>query len=331
MAKKEVKIPKNYTVGMGDMAQEVESDFNLDLVERIMSKHPSDRDALGYSSQVLARCTFPYKELKEKSSIYTKANGPYVMTVAPGHSTDSATLVSEYFGVPFGKMPRLIMIYICTQIKQNKLGAMVDGKKVEPVIKLGDYMGDFLKRIGFSNHSANRKKLTGQAMRLFMSSIQLEDLSNKKCKKGVAVPRMATSWEMWNANDTSHNPDLITSQVTLDESFCESVRKSGFPVDLDVLKEIHNDALAIDMYLWLSLRMYEINLKGASLELSWGLLNNQFKMLSDTRNFARNARASLTKIKTYWPGLNIDLDVKGKLIIHPSPLQVPQEQEKISE
>ena len=93
------------------------------------------------------------------------------------------------------------------------------------------------------------------------------------------------------------------------------------PLDLNTLTALKHCSLGLDLYLWLSYRIFSLRVP---LQLSWRQLYRQFgtdpAKASDKRIikiFRRQALRELKKIKLAWPDLNYST-VPGLLILYPS-------------
>ena len=91
------------------------------------------------------------------------------------------------------------------------------------------------------------------------------------------------------------------------------------PIDMNTLASLKRCALGLDLYLWLTYRMFTLR---APLRLTWRHLYRQFGLhpskANDHRtvqNFRSQALRELKKIKLAWPGF---ATAPGVLILHPS-------------
>ena len=108
---------------------------------------------------------------------------------------------------------------------------------------------------------------------------------------------------------------------TLSEKFFNEIISHPVPIDMNILKAIKRCALGLDLYLWLTYRIF--TLKNPQ-HLTWRQLYRQFgtdpAKASDKQTikfFRRQALRELKKIKLAWPKLNY-ATAPGVLILYPS-------------
>ena len=106
------------------------------------------------------------------------------------------------------------------------------------------------------------------------------------------------------------------------------------PIDLHILKAVKRSALGLDLYLWLTYRMFTLK---APLRLSWRQLYRQFGVdpakageKSTLSNFRADCLRELKKINHSWPDLRYRT-VKGSLILSPSPPRIAPSQLRLVE
>ena len=105
------------------------------------------------------------------------------------------------------------------------------------------------------------------------------------------------------------------------------------PLDMNTLKALKRSPLGIDLYLWLTYRVFRLD---GPMWLTWPQLYKQFGVdptKSDARvtvdNFRKKVLRELTKIQTAWPGLEYRIErgrrheKTGGLVLLPSAPQIP--------
>ena len=106
------------------------------------------------------------------------------------------------------------------------------------------------------------------------------------------------------------------------------------PLDMNTLKALKRCSLGLDLYLWLTYRVFALQ---RPLRLSWRQLYHQFDAdpakAPDKRavqDFRRKVLRELKKIKLAWPDLNYTT-APGVLILHPStPAIAPLSQDQLT-
>jgi hypothetical protein len=280
---------------------------DLQIIRRLLSNpDPADRDSLGWSSRVLAQVTLPYRE-PVGCEIWYRRNGPASIQITPWLQLNTETgEVTRKF--PYGSMPRLLMLYLSSEALRSK------SRRVE----LGDTVWGFLREIGYAKKDGDAyRRLQEQAARLFKCGISF-NYSTEKILAGEAAPIAKNFHLWWDRKDDEAQPMLLKSHVVLSESFFEDLQAHGFPVDLDVVRGLHHSPIALDIYVWLTYRLRAINETDRPLRIEWGSLRWQFGgEFARLRKFRETFRETVTALRIYWPGLNID-EWPGGVEIRPS-------------
>ena len=96
------------------------------------------------------------------------------------------------------------------------------------------------------------------------------------------------------------------------------------PIDMHVLKAMKRSPLRLDLYLWLTYRLFALN---APLRLTWRQIYRQFgaTVKTDTRtvvDFRKDVLRELRKLKTAWADLDYRTP-RGCLERRPTPPRIP--------
>jgi hypothetical protein len=117
-------------------------------------------------------------------------------------------------------------------------------------------------------------------------------------------------------------PDLFAAKVQLNnEFFKEFTHNKCFPINIEQIKGISESALAIDLYMWLVRRLYILK---SPVNIEWPLLYTQFGMqYRRQRKFIEILRMEISRIKSIWPKLNLEISKNG-ITLKPSSLPIPK-------
>lgn len=223
--------------------------FHLSL--EIEEKPAKDHNQLGVIATAMIYASLPHSEIE--GAVFKRRNGDLSLTI----------LNDPDIGLPYGKMPRLITAFLCTEAKRTK----------EPVISLGRSKNEFAKKLGLGTGGGPRgdlTRLTEQAKRLFTSHITL-----------IGAPDSQFHWRNVNLTDSGmllwnpHDPDAKSpweSQLTLSQKFFDECIAHSVPIDLRLLHKLRSP-LAIDIYIWMT---YRYNSISAPTPISWKQLKWQF-------------------------------------------------------
>lgn len=121
---------------------------NIDSVSALKS------NSIGYITSILACTSMPHSRVEK--SYFKRCNGKMSLKI----------ISDPEYGLPYGVVPRIIMIWLCTEIKLKKSN----------IIYLGKDQNEFIKKLGITptggvNGSINRIKK--QFIKLFHSTISV--------------------------------------------------------------------------------------------------------------------------------------------------------------
>jgi len=273
--------------------------FQLSL--EIEEKPAKEHNQLGVIATAMIYASLPHSEIE--GAVFKRKNGQLSLTI----------LNDPEIGLPYGKMPRLITAFLCTEAKRTK----------EPQIFLGRSKNEFAKKLGLGTGGGPRgdlTRLTEQAKRLFTSYITL-----------VGTPDSQFHWRNVNLTDSGmllwnpHDPDaksLWESQLILSQTFFDECIAHSVPIDLRVLHKLRSP-LAIDIYIWMTYRYNSIT---SPTPISWKQLKWQFgaNYADDDQglaNFITNFKACLRKVLSVYRDAKFKLS-KDTLTLLPSPPHV---------
>ncbi|WP_369930415.1 replication protein RepA [Xanthomonas sp. NCPPB 2632] len=211
-------------------------------------------------------------------------------------------------GLPYGKIPRVITAFLCTQAK---LQAKTTNDRR---IYLGRSQAEFAKKLGLSSTGGERGGLTrlkDQCTRLFTSKITLirkTDVSDRF--KNVII---ADEGELWGLNN-AEAPSLWKSWIELSEKFYTECIEHAVPIKMDIINALRSP-MAIDIYIWLT---YRFNFIRTPTHITWKQLSDQFGAdYSEQKNFSGNFKKHLRAVHALYPDAKYIFE-RGKLILLPS-------------
>ena len=253
----------------------------------------------GFMARMMALCSLPRTNPGDRHQ-YTRVNGPYKLIMST---------TGEY-KLPFGHLPRLLMAWISTEAVRTQSRVLV----------LGDSLSDFMRELGiYSSDGKAYTRLRNQMERLFNASVRLiyEDKHGKQFVSSAIADRGEFWWDPKRPNERV----LWNSKIRLGEDFFNEIINHPVPLDLNTLTALKRSPLGLDLYLWLTYRIFALR---APQRLTWRQVYRQFGAHPDkanekrtVQNFRSEALRELKKIKLAWPGL-IYTTAPGVLILWPS-------------
>ena len=274
-----------------------------DQVHQLVSASEVDPDR-GFMARLMALCSLPRTNPGNRKE-YVRRNGPYTLVMSAGGLNK----------LPFGNLPRLLLAWVCTEAVRTGSRELVLGKS----------LSKFMRTLGvYSSAGGVANRLRNQMDRLFSSTVQLiyEDERGKATVNSLIADSTAFWWNTKRPEEST----LWESKIELSEKFFNEIIRHPVPLDMNTLKALKRCALGLDLYLWLTYRMFTLR---APLRLPWRYLYRQFDAApaktpdkQSIKFFRRKVLRELKKIKLAWPDLNY-ATARGVLILLPSAPAIP--------
>lgn len=268
-----------------------------------------------YVHSVLAQCFLPYRDQKDQTH-WHKENGNVALTVTADTVKDGDGKF-RVLGLPYGVKPRLFMSKIQTEAIRNQ----------SPVIPVNTSMSGMMKELGFTPRGGKRGSIGSfkeQIARLAACRFRIIT-SNKESGGGCSHIENADifqSLNLWCAQDPGQKP-LWPTEIVLTNEFFENLREHAIPYNFEGLKAIQNNARAVDIYLWLTQRLYRIP-KNKPLFLSMPILFEMFGgEIKYLKNFSANFKDALLAARTAYPAAKIEAAEAG-YVFKSSPPPIPK-------
>lgn len=273
-----------------------------DKAELIEIEDAKEADALGYMARSLVQTALPHSD--PKTNEFTRINGHYMLTM----------LAPSSVGIPFGSIPRIILAWITTEAIKTR----------NRQIYLGETMSRFIKKLGFNNNGGARGDIgrtKDQMNRLVQTHItcKYQKDNYQKIKNIQAISEME-GW--WLPNSTG----MWEAELILNQDFFDEITACPVPIDMRALKALKNSSLAIDIYCWLTYRMF--TLRKPNTLITWKSLFLQFgtSYANDRKGryaFKKNFISQLKKVATVYSNLSANIEENGlrlyKSLPHISP------------
>lgn len=208
------------------------------LVEEAIAIEEEDAkeaDKLGYMARTLVQTAMPHSD--PKSNEFVRTNGHYTLTM----------MAPSAIGLPYGSIPRIIIAWISTEAIKTK----------QREIYLGENLSRFLHKIGFKAQGGKRgdiSRVKEQMGKLLQTHITCTYMDNSiKRIKNIQAVSEAQSWWVTQNCEATWQTDLI-----LNYDFFNEIINSPIPIDLRAIHALKNSSLAIDIYCWLTYRMFTL-------------------------------------------------------------------------
>jgi hypothetical protein len=125
-------------------------------------------------------------------------------------------------------------------------------------------------------------------------------------------------WEEMDGNPVNpFQSSLFENWVELGEKFFEAITAYPVPADMRALRALKNSALALDLYVWATYRVYLANRKECAQFIPWGSFMRQMGCdYATVKDFKRHALAAFKNVCEVYPTLKISKK-RGGFLIHP--------------
>ncbi|OLY95610.1 RepA protein [Cnuella takakiae] len=281
-------------------------------IESAIDIHGRDgkiEDAI-FQHSVLCQTFFPYRDPGERT-IWEHTQGNATLAVQALQAINPQTKNFEFVGIPYGAKARLISSYLNTKAIKSKTR----------IIDVADSMSGFIKGMGLNTDGHTFAAVKDQLRRLSNSVISLgycEDGMNAK-QVNFSIVR---SYEFWG--EKTKQPALWNSTIELSQDYFESLQRHAIPLDERALKALANNAMALDIYCWLTQRLHRIPF-GKPQFVAWAALKEQFGSGYDRMDkFKAVFRKTLSMVKLQYFKAKIE-EEKNKgfwLYNSPSPIEM---------
>lgn len=237
----------------------------LSLLDEVVAMDSREFPLLGYSLSEMTLAYLPKRRPRDTTRVYSHQNAGLTLTVTAG--TDTAD--GGNIGLPYGPKARLVIA---------KLNAVAVINK-SPTIPLGASMNGFLSSLGLATSGGKKmspRALVGeQVRRLVRCSLEFtwdKEKKNPDRDRGGAI-RIAKYWDVWW--DRSDNPThpVDESVIVLSDDYFQALVGNPVPLNLEALQILGHSALAMDLYAWLSSRLWRLQ---HPVHVTWPMLAVQF-------------------------------------------------------
>jgi hypothetical protein len=121
--------------------------------------------------------------------------------------------------------------------------------------------------------------------------------------------------------DDSTQGNLFIETAKLSEGFFEQLQKHPVPIEEAAVKQIANNSMALDVYVWLSYRLHSLR---EARPISWKALHAQFgRGITRMDHFKQHFRETLELALAVYPEADVSLDGPTGIILKPSRPPVP--------
>ena len=287
----------------------------LEVAREVAEKDAYAANAIGFMPRIFAKANLPYtnpdKNPNTKSK-WERSNGKYNLEICSG-TVLSRNGEMKRLGIPYGVIPRLIISWLATEVVRNK----------SPKIRFRKKLVDFMTELEMGSTGGNNGSITRfkeQLVRLFSSTITVkidnDNIWNNYTFK-IADELFANHFKKSNVNEKCNIN--IDCTLSLDDWLFTELKDHSFPVDMRVVHALRKSTLSLDIYTWLTSRVYKMS--GMS-NIPWKYLKKQFgSQHGRTSDFVSNFKKCLEEVQLFYPDIKVEATRK-ELKLRPSPSHV---------
>lgn len=124
--------------------------------------------------------------------------------------------------------------------------------------------------------------------------------------------QVAHQSQLWWDPKSSDQQSLRENRIELNHHFFSEITYKAVPLDLRVLKVLKSAPIGLDLYMFLSWRVFNLR---KPVYISWESLHDQLGgQYVDIKVFARDCRRHLRRIQAIWLKINLTF-YKGRLCL----------------
>lgn len=261
---------------------------------QVEQEEAREAGALGYLARTLAQVTLPHTN--PKTLYYERTAGKLSLAVR-GHKA---------YGVPFGTVPRIVLAWICTEAVRTK----------SPELLMGRSAAEFARKLEMHYNGRDLARLKKQCLALARSLISIDGMDGDS--HAFEDIKIASRGFVFWSDRNPEQPSLWESTLVLTQEFFEAVTVRPVPIDLRVYHALSKSPLAMDLYTWLSYRMFVLRVSGRPEALiPWAGLKVQFgNGYADNEkgleNFRGKFRARLREVLLFYPEARDHIEDMGE-------------------
>ncbi len=265
-----------------------------------ISSTPVTAENLAFIAREFILCTLPHSDPGDVPA-WSRKNGNLTLGVQPGFNYKTG----KSYGIPYGTIPRLVLVWMVTEIIRTK------SRRLE----LGNRLADFMIKLGLDpsrgGERSDARRVKEQMEKLLHSIISFNyslQGDDAYAEENIQVaPRMVLWW-------SKKDPDQLSifgtfeSWIEVSERFFNAIMNAPSPLDIRVLRHIKDSSLGIDLYTILNREAFRAMNDEKPRFLAWEWLHeqtgNEYKALHD---FRRDALVQIQAIIAVHPGLLISI------------------------
>jgi len=274
-------------------------------IERLVSASVDiQREVWGdvaFSHSLLTQVNLPYRNPGDDVRHYTRTSGAVSLRLEAGHTIGRAGW--EPVGLPYGPRARLLMLHLCSLAVKQK----------SALVEVDSSFTAFCRSLGIATNGRNLRTIRDQIRRMSATSMRLA-MSNQEqvtVFQGAIFDGMRIDLPV-----DPRQRQLWANEIRFSPRFYESLREHAVPLDLRAIKALRHSARCLDIYAWLTNRLWRLK---KPTKVRWTSLRHQFGQPEQSlQSFKRAFKAALHQAHVVYPAARVEI-VRGGLKLSHSP------------
>ncbi len=287
-----------------------------DLFSRV-SAVATEAPVPSFLHSALCAMSLPVRRPVDESAPIIRQDGQYTLVINPKPLVELADGQQRLrsLGVPFGSLPRLILIHIMTEAVRTR----------SRHIQLGKTFTEWMRRLGYQTISygprGSATLIRDQLDRLLACEWMIRwDSPQAQGEREFGIKEIKLTNEYVGVDRRGGS---FMREIFMTEGFYEHLREHAVPLNEIAIRQLRDSATALDLYTWLAYRLPRINAKRPA-SLSWQQLAVHFgNDGKNIRKFRQTVRDAWERhVSAVYPEARADFDTTViRLYPSPAPLQ----------
>ena len=208
----------------------------VELCSKIGENDARAAEELAFAARPLIQATLPHS--RTAGTNYVRRNGNLTLEVR----------ASADYGLPYGVIPRVLIIWMTSEACRKK----------SRTLEMGKNLSEFMRKLDIPIEGRAIAQLKKQMDSLFTSVFYVRYNVSEGGRTGLGHELITPvkNYICWDTPKDISQPNLFPNELTLFEDFYKDIISLPVPVDLRAIRGLRKSPMAVDIYEWLTLKNY---------------------------------------------------------------------------
>jgi hypothetical protein len=287
-----------------------------DLFERV-SAVATETPSPSFLHSALCAMSLPVRRPADEHAPIIRQDGQYTLVINPKPIVETVQNESRLYslGVPYGSLPRLVLIHIMTEAVRTKSRHIV----------LGATFTEWMRRMGFRTISygprGSATLIKEQLDRLLACEWMIRwESEDQRGEREFGIKEIKLTNEYLGLDRKNGG---FVREIYMTEGFFEHLRQHAVPLNETAIRQLRDSATALDLYTWLAYRLPRVSPKRPS-AITWQQLAVHFgNDAKHIRKFRQTVREAWERhVSAVYPEARAEFGTEViRLYASPAPLQ----------